>query len=210
MTVYAHHVVGFGPGRLAGITGHLVGAGRSAVRASGGELFGVWKPLIGLSLNHAVVLTRWPDLGAAERHAGTVLDGLEDLGIVERDLWQPTLRPLPGQPPPDRRDGYVTHRWYDIHESDLDRFLELSAQTWSSWEGVHAGSVIGLWRSLAAPAPGRVRMRLMAWYRDLGVWERSRYWKRTPGAETANRSLSARYGVTLDSAVDILEPVAGG
>lgn len=207
MTMYAHHVVAFGPGRLTEVARHLVETGRCRVRAAGGELFGVWKPLIGLSLNHVVILTRWPSIESAERHTSAVLDDLTDLTIVQRDLWKPTLRPLPGHDRPRQLEGYVTHRWYDIRESDLDRFLELSAATWGNWEGSHDGSVIGLWRSLTEPAPGLVRMRLMAWYRELSVWERSRYWKRTPGAETANRNLGARYDMTLDSAVSILEPI---
>lgn len=206
MAIYEHHVVGFAPGRLAEVTGHLRDAGGAAVDAKGGQVFGIWKPLIGLSLNHAVAVVRWPDEAAAKANAGAVLAGCPDLAIEGHDLWVATLRPQPDFLPA-RRPGYVTHRWYDIRAADLATFLEHSGGAWGSWEGTHDGEVLGLWRSLEAPAPGLIRMRLMAWYRDLGVWERSRYWKGTQGAETANQRLGARYGLTLDSAVSILEPV---
>jgi hypothetical protein len=207
MAIYEHHVVAFGPGRLAEVTGRIADTGRQNVAAKGGHVFGVWKALIGLSLNHAVVVTEWADAAAAEASANAVIDGIEGLTIEARDLWVPTLRPAPGAT--SRCDpGFVTHRWYDIRESDFERFLELSSATWGNWEGTHDGGVQGLWRTQVAPAPGLVRMRLMAWYRDMGVWERSRHWKGTKGAETANKNLGQRYDLTLDSAVSILMPIA--
>jgi len=206
MAVYAHHVLAVAPGRLASVADALATSGRAAVEARGGSLFGRWKALIGFSLNHVVVLTEWPDEAAARSGAAEVLRGAADAAIEQHDLWLPTLRPRPGAVA--RCDpGFVTHRWYDIRETDLERFLELSAGTWGNWESVHDGEVLGLWRSLASPGSGLLRMRLMAWYRDMSVWERSRHWKGTKGAETANRTLGARYDLTLDSAVSILQPL---
>ena len=207
MAIYEHHVAVFGPGRLGETGATFNGAGRAAVEARGGRVLGVWKALIGLSLNHVVVLTEWADEAAAVANADAVLAGQTGLTIEQHDLWVPTLRPAPGASPRSE-PGFVTHRWYDIRESDLERFLELSSATWGNWEGTHDGEVIGLWRTLAPPAPGLLRMRLMAWYRDMSVWERSRHWKGTKGAETANRNLGQRYDLTLDSAVSILQPIA--
>lgn len=207
MALYEHHVLRCEPGSLAAAIATLDGDGRSAVAAAGGQVFGLWKALIGLSLNHLVVLTEWPDEATAKTNEGAVLAGLDRAVVGQHDVWLPTLRPAPGVVA--RRDpGFVTHRWYDIRDLDVERFLELSSATWSNWEGVHEGAVMGLWRTRLPPAPGLVRMRLMAWYRDMGVWERSRHWKGTRGAETANRNLGARYDLTLDSAVSILQPVA--
>ena len=211
MAVHEHHVVAFGSGQLSRVASEVAGAGRSAVTRRGGRMFGVWKPLIGLSLNHVVVVTEWPDEAAASANAHAAIESVAGLSVKEHDLWLPTLRPLPEAVPPlsqRREGGYVTHRWYDIAEADLARFLDYSSSTWGNWEGTHDGEVLGLWRTAVAPAPGLIRMRLMAWYRDLGVWERSRYWKKTPGAETANQNLGARYAMTIDSAVSILEAVA--
>lgn len=205
-SVYEHHVVAFGPGRLAEVTGHIATAGREAVARKGGLLYGVWKPLIGLSFNHAVVVTEWPDETAAAVNADAAIAGLAGIEKEQRDIWLPTLRPAAGTM--TRRDpGFVTHRWYDIRETDFERFLELSANTWGNWEGTHDGEVQGLWRQQAPAGPGLIRMRLMAWYRSMDAWERSRHWKGTKGAETANRNLGQRYDLTLDSAVSILQPV---
>jgi hypothetical protein len=206
MSVYEHHVIAFGPGRVAEVGKAIATAGRAAVQAKGGELFGVWKPLIGISFNHIVSVTEWPDERAAGDHADTAIAMLNGIETVQHDVWLPTLRPQPGAVA--RNDpGFVTHRWYDIRESDLERFLEYSANTWGNWEGTHDAAVQGLWRQKAAPSPGLIRMRLMAWYRSMSAWENSRHWKGTKGAETANQNLTARYNLTLDSAVSILQPV---
>lgn len=205
MSIYEHHVVAFGPGRVAEVATAIATAGRGAVEAKGGRLFGVWKPLIGLAFNHIVCLTEWQDEAAAKANADTAIRSIRDIEKAQHDIWQPTLRPAPGAVA--RSDpGFVTHRWYDIAEADFERFLELSSATWGNWEGVHDGGVQGLWRQKAPPAPGQIRMRLMAWYRDMSVWERSRHWKGTKGAETANQNLGARYDLTLNSAVSILQP----
>ncbi|MGE3915395.1 MAG: hypothetical protein AB7F78_06810 [Hyphomicrobiaceae bacterium] len=204
MSIYEHHVVAFGHGRLAEVTGVIATRGREAVAARGGQVFGVWKPLIGLAFNHAVVVTEWPDEAAATANADAVLADLAGLTKEQHDLWLPTLRPAPGAVA-RTEPGYVTHRWYDIREDDLERFLTLSSATWGNWEGTHDSQVQGLWRERTPPAPGLLRMRLMAWYRDMSVWERSRHWKGTRGAETANRNLGQRYDLTLDSAVSILQ-----
>lgn len=206
MSVHEHHVLAVGPGQLAGTLAHVARHGPAAVEARGGRMFGLWKPLIGLSLNHVVVLTEWPDRATADANAHAVLAGLDAPSIEQHDIWIPTLRPKPGVVVPVR-PGYVSHRWYEIDEAGYDAFLGFSGEAWDSFEATHASQVLGLWRSATPPAPGRIRMRLMAWYRDMATWEASRYWKKTSGAETANDKLSQRYAMTLDSAVSILEPV---
>jgi hypothetical protein len=206
MSVYEHHVIGFGPGRVAEVGGTIAKSGRDAIEAQGGRLFGLWKPLIGLRFNTIVCVTEWPDEEAALKNAGAAVAGLVGIEAEQHDLWLPTLRPDPGVPARSE-PGFVTHRWYDIRESDFERFLELSANTWGNWEGTHDGAVQGLWRQKQPPAPGLIRMRLMAWYRSMAAWENSRHWKGTKGAETANRNLGARYDLTLDSSVSILQPL---
>lgn len=206
MSVYEHHVIGFAPGRLADVAKTIATNGREAVAANGGRLFGLWKPLIGLRFNNVVCVTEWPDHETATAHADAALTGLDGIEKVQHDLWLPTLRPQPGAVA-RVSPGFTTHRWYDIREEDFERFLDLSARTWGNWENTHDGEVQGLWRQKAAPAPGLIRMRLMAWYGSMSAWENSRHWKGTKGAETANQSLGARYDLTLDSSVSILQPV---
>ncbi len=204
-SIYEHHVLAIAPGELAASLDLVRTRGRASVEAAGGRLFGAWKPLIGLSLNHIVVVTEWPDDAAAEPSSNNaVLRGLDGPAVEQHDYWLPTLRPAPGATLPTT-PGYVTHRWYDIHADGLDRFLELTRQTWGNWEGTHAGEVLGLWRTSQEPRPGVIRMRLMAWYKDMSAWETSRHWKGTKGAETANQNLGQRYDMTIDSAVSMLQ-----
>ncbi len=207
MSIYEHVVAAVEPGTLAAALDDASGPGLRAVEAAGGRLFGLWKPLIGLSFNHVVAVVEWPTADAPGRAAGLLLGRFDGARIEQNDLWVATLRPKPGAVA--RQDpGFVTHRWYDIEEAGLDRFLELSANTWGNWEGTHDSQVQGLWRSETRPGPGLIRMRLMAWYASMDAWERSRHWKGTKGAETANANLTQRYDMTRDSAVSILQPVA--
>ena len=206
MSIYEHVVAAVEPGTLAAVLDTASGRGRQAVEAAGGRLFGLWKPLIGLSFNHVVAVVEWPSADAPGTAAGMLLAGASGAKIVQNDLWIATLRPQPGAVA-RQEPGFVTHRWYDIDADGLDRFLELSANTWANWEGTHDSQVQGLWRSQTIPGPGLIRMRLMAWYASMDVWERSRHWKGTKGAETANANLTQRYDMTRDSAVSILQAV---
>jgi hypothetical protein len=210
MSVCQHHVLAIPPRRHEAIAERIRSAGSEATARDGGRLFGIWKPLLGLSLNHLIVLTEWPDANSALTRGADILTGIEDATLEWCDLWQPTLRPAPGARLPELAGGYYSHRHYDIAADTLPAFLEHSAQAWGSFEGTHPSQVIGLWRSSHVPAPGLIRMRLMAWYQDMATWERSRYWKGAAGAETANKQLGARYAMTLDSAVSIVELVHRG
>ncbi len=210
MSIFQHHVLRIPPREHAVISDHIKSVGAAAIAANGGRLFGIWKPLLGLSLNHLIVLAEWPDAEAAITHGADILVGIDGATVELCDLWQPTLRPAPGARLPELNGGYYSHRHYDIAADTLPTFLEHSAAAWGSFEGTHVSQVIGLWRSSHVPAPGLVRMRLMAWYQDMATWERSRYWKGTSGAETANAQLGARYAMTLDSAVSIVELVHRG
>ncbi|MFM9939998.1 MAG: hypothetical protein ACKVP7_10940 [Hyphomicrobiaceae bacterium] len=209
MSVYEHVVASVEAGQLATVLAQAGTAGREAIARDGGRLFGLWKPLIGLSFNHVVAVVEWPQAQAPGRAPPLLLGNHPGVQVVQNDVWQATLRPAPGKI--IRHDpGFVTHRWYDIEAVNLPKFLELTSNTWGNWEGQHDGEVLGLWRSLTLPHPTqhpeRIRMRLMAWYRSMSVWENARHWKGTKGAETANSNLGARYDLTLDSAVSILQP----
>lgn len=210
MSVYQHHVLAIPPKQHGAIAERIKSEGTNGIAADGGRLVGIWKPLLGLGLNHLIVLAEWPDADTAIAHGADILAGIEGATIELCDLWQPTLRPTSGARLPELTGGYYSHRHYDIAADTLQAFLDHSAGAWGSFEGTHASQVIGLWRSSHVPAPGLIRMRLMAWYQDMATWEHSRYWKGTPGAESANVQLSARYAMTLDSAVSIVELVHRG
>lgn len=207
MRVYSHHVVGFGPGRRDAVFAHIQAQGVPAITGAGGRLFALFKPLIGLSLNHAILICEWADDALAARSATLALRGLTDIEIKHDDLWDATLRPAPGKTLPHMH-GLYSHRRFDVRAADLPRFLELSGAAWDNFETAFGSEVIGLWRSRVVPAPGVVTLRLTAWYADMAAWERSRWFNKTPGGEVANANLAERYAMTLDSAVSIVQRVA--
>jgi hypothetical protein len=204
MTVYEHWTFACEPGRLEALVEHLGKQGRSEIEAAGGRVLGIFKPLIGLSLNHAVVIAEWPGSDTPFSAHHVLSAACHGTSIEVHDLWEATLRPAPGAVLPHLH-GLYTHRWFDIDAARHQEFLDHSGAAWGNFETAHEAKVIGLWRARNAPAPGRIRMRLMAWYRDLGVWESSRFFNAKPQAAEANARLGARYQMTLDSAVAILQ-----
>jgi hypothetical protein len=206
MTVYEHWTLACEPGRLETLLAHLEGPGRVEIERAGGRVLGIFKPLIGLSLNHAVVWAEWPrdSTGFDARHS--LIVACPGASVEARDLWDATLRPSAGATLPHMH-GLYSHRWFDIDAAQYEAFLEHSGSAWPNFETAHDARVIGLWRGRNAPSPGRIRMRLSAWYRDLGVWESSRFFNARPQAAEANARLGARYAMTLDSFVAILQRV---
>ena len=70
----------------------------------------------------------------------------------------------------------------------------------------HATRVVGFWRSRRNVGPGLVEVRLMAWYKDLGAWEGSRFWAGSadPAAAAAHARFRERAGLTIDTAVTVM------
>jgi hypothetical protein len=175
MTIHDQRIVRFGPRLTDAGARHIAAEGTRAVAANGGRLFGVFKPVIGMSQNCVVVITEWPDEAAAQAHAGVALQGVSGAYPVAQDLWEPTARPLPGEVPAETT-GFYSHRAFDIRPENWPRFLELSASAWDNFEGVNDSVVKGFWKARTPPEPGLLRVRLMAWYASLDAWERSRWW----------------------------------
>lgn len=209
MPIYDQRIIRLPAGRIDALGARIAADGDGLLAGHGGRLFGVFKGMIGLSLNTAVVVTEWPDEAAASRHGGLLVDGIDGATLVDRDLWEPTSRPRPGERPAET-GGYYSHRAFDMKEGDWPRFLELTEAAWGDWEGVHAARVAGFWKCRNRPAPGEVRIRLMAWYESLDAWERSRWFnanaKPSPEAYARFRERSA---FLTDTQVSILTRFAG-
>lgn len=173
-----------------------------------GRLFGVFRPVIGRSQAEIVIVTEWPAEAAADAHSNVALGETAGLETVVRDLWTPTLRPLPGERP-DQKGGYYSHRAFDIRSQDWPRFRDLSAEAWESWEATHAARTVGFWLCRTPPGPGLVRVRLMAWYENLEAWERSRYWNpgAKAGSERAYDLFRERAAMMVDTHVAILRRI---
>ncbi|MFM9942131.1 MAG: hypothetical protein ACKVP7_21815 [Hyphomicrobiaceae bacterium] len=208
MSIYDHRIIAFGTGQADAVTGHIVNAGAQAVAAEGGRLFAVFKPVIGLSSNQAIVLTEWASETAALQHGGDVLRGLAGVVLSEHDLWEGTVRPTPGVSPTET-GGYYSHRAFDIQPADWPRFLELSETAWGNFEGAHASKVTGFWKARTPPVAGQLRVRLMAWYESLDAWERSRWWnpKARDGSDESFNRFRERSKLLLNTGVSILSRV---
>ena len=201
MRIFQHHVLATAPKAAADVAKQLAG---HAI-ATGGRVFGVFTPMIGLSLNHVVMLSEFPDEATARS-----VDLLHNVPatVVRHEFWEPDPRPAPGEALPEL-DGFFSHRWFDCAEADWPLFRQLSTTAWENFEDVHDTRVIGFWRSRTPPAAGLTRVWLMAWYKNLAAWEASRFVLNPTGtaAEQAFANFRARRELTVDSAVSILRRV---
>lgn len=205
MAIYDQRIVRFEPRRIDAGCQQIIAASAEPLAAKGGRLFGVFKAVIGLSQNRAVVITEWADETQASAWGHLALEGLEGGRSESREIWEGTSRPTAGRSPTEA-GGVYSHRAFDILEGDWPRFLELSEAAWGNFEGVHATRVAGFWKSRTPPAPGQLRVRLMAWYESLDAWERSRWWnpKAKQGSDDAFARFRERSQMLQDTGVSIL------
>ncbi len=200
MAVFEHMIVDCPPFQAADVGAEILCRGS----ASPGRLFGVFSPQIGLSVNRLVILTEFPDAASVPAGPPAWLDG-QSVTVEQRELWEPAPRPAAGESLIDA-GGYYSHRRFDCRVADWPRFQQLSVTAWDNFEDVHDTRVVGFWRAVTAPAPGLVRVWLMAWYRDLAAWEGSRWYQASPdpAAKAAFERFRERRTLTVDSAVSIL------
>ena len=208
MPIHDQRIVVFAPRQVDPGIQQVLSRGEKAITAKGGRIFGVFKPVIGLSTNRAIVITEWPDAAKASASGALVLDGVADGRTESQELWEPTSRPKPGQSPTET-GGVYSHRAFDILEADWPRFLELSETAWGNFEDAHAARVAGFWKSRTPPGPGQLRIRLMAWYENLDAWERSRWWNPAAreGSDAAFSRFRERAQLLQDTGVSILARV---
>jgi len=205
MRIFQHHVLAVAPRAAQDVGKRLLSSAAPAAQAAGGRVFGVFTPMIGLSNNHVVMLSEFPDEAAAR--GVDLLAGIP-AGMERHEFWEPDPRPAADEAFPEA-DGFFSHRWFDCADADWPRFRELSATAWDNFEGVHDTRVIGFWRSRTAPGLGLTRVWLMAWYKHLAAWEASRFVLNPVGtaAEQAFANFRARRDLTVDSAVSMLRRV---
>ncbi len=209
MTIHDQRILRFGPRLADAGARQLVSVGARAVADQGGKLFGVFKPVIGMSQNCVVVITEWPDEAEAATRAAAALQSVSGAHLMAQDLWEPTARPLPGEAPSET-SGFYSHRAFDIRPENWPRFLELSTTAWDNFEGVNESVVKGFWKTRTPPEPGLMRVRLTAWYASLDAWERSRWWSSNarPGQEAAIQRFRERSSMLENNEVSILTRVA--
>lgn len=205
MRIFQHHVLAT-PARAAqAVAAGLLASAGVAAAGAGGRVWGCFVPMIGLSNNHVVLLTEFPDEAAAR--SVDVLAGAA-VSVERHEFWEPDPRPGPGDVIAES-EGFFSHRWFDCADADWPRFRELSVTAWDNFEDVHDTRVAGFWRSRTPPAPGLTRVWLMAWYKDLAAWQGSRFVLNPVGtrAEQAFANFRARRDMTVDSAVSMVRRV---
>ena len=167
---YDYLTLELAPGRAAweGLRAHLPSQVIPAVHTAGGQALGLFSPQLGFAANEAVLLLRWPD----EARANPAVIDIENIQVRSRDRLTATLRPADDDTP--KPGGIYVHRWFTVAPANVETFVALSGQAWSSFEAGFDTNIFGLFRA-NDPAPnGDVRMLLLTRYADHGVWEASR------------------------------------
>jgi hypothetical protein len=199
MAEYQHHILISAPCGAPALA-------KAILETDGRErrIFGLFTPQIGLSVNRVVVISHAPTDGGPD---GLMAPGA--LGLELHEAWTADPRPTAEETFPER-EGFFSHRWFDVAEADWPRFRELSVTAWDNFEGAHDTRVIGFWRSHTAPRPGLIRVWLMAWYKTLAAWEGSRWYLNSDRADAAQayENFRARHEITVDTGVSLLRRAA--
>jgi len=167
------------PGRgFAAIAQEVESTTLPAVEAAGGIRWMLANGLFGLWNHEVLLVTAWP----AGLSRGDVLAANLPAGAAVVDEYEliPTVRPETDAPP--TRAGVYVHRLFGVDAANVDRFVELSAEAWKTFETSpeYESQPQGLFRQRNHPERGGL-MLLVTWYDRLESWERSR----TPPPEAA-------------------------
>lgn len=150
----------------------LNGAFRSTLRASGGELLGLFAPQLGFASNEATLLLRWRNDSDADQFQIPADTG----GILRtRDRLVATARPHSGQQL--ELGGIYVHRWFTIDADRIADFVDLSQRAWTQFEDSYDTKIFGLFEAATDAAErheGTARLFLLTRYRDHSAWEASR------------------------------------
>lgn len=170
----------------------------AALRAAGGELYGIWRSQIGRPRDELTVLTRWPGdcpaPGEVELLLRAALPPVRALSTSKLRAW---LRPIDGLPP--SRQGNYAFRTFELAQAHREEFLSLCAQAWPGFEAAYDSQVIGLWE-IECSEPGRTRALLLTRRPDLAMWERSKLPQGEAETEVRDK-LSRRYDLCDDTEV---------
>jgi hypothetical protein len=173
------------------LAGRLAETTIPAVRTTGGEPWMTANGLFGLWTNELILVTAWPQVSGATAIVGSNLP--DGASIVQQYEFVATVRPANEVPP--SRPGVYVHRLFEVNAADVERFVELSEEAWTTFEGAggYQAEPQGLFRQREHAAEGGL-MLLVTWYDRLESWERSR----TPAPE-AEANFRARAALTRKS-----------
>ena len=146
--------------------------GAEALGGLGGSVWGCWPggPGIGLRSDAVLLFTHWSD-DAAAGAATELLRNAPAVVAVEGTPLRATVRPTDADPV--RGAGWWVFRDFELGQADVERFVALSAEAWTSFEARFGARIDGLFRA-PDPDADRARLLLVTRYADLGTWEASR------------------------------------
>ena len=123
-----------------------------ALQAAGGQPWVIANGLFGLWTNELILVNAWPNDGAASSAVAANLP--PGASIVQQYEFVATARPATDEPP--TRPGLYVHRLFEVHAADVERFVELSREAWTTFEGSgdYQAEPQGLFRQREHPAEG--------------------------------------------------------
>lgn len=181
----------------------VAGEGGAALRAAGGQVWGLWNgaPGIGFDSDVHVLASVWPD-DAAAGAAVELLKSSTHIVEVRGTPLHPTLRPLDSTP--GAAEGVWVFRDFEVPAAQADRFVALSGAAWETFEARFDAHIAGLFRAPDA-TPGVAAFVLLTRYADYATWEASRSESADPDAWARFRE---RRALTRRSRARSAAPVA--
>ncbi|MDA0272733.1 MAG: hypothetical protein O3C68_05730 [Proteobacteria bacterium] len=132
------------------------------VEAAGHQMFGIFASLFGLAGNEIYLVT----FGENQLR----LELTDEVQLLSNHLLNPTIRPASHEP--TTRPGVYVFRWFRVSPDSVDEIVHLSGEAWPTLERSFETKIQGLFVE-ATEQPSE--MLLITWYKDLSVWEASRY-----------------------------------
>lgn len=148
------------------------GNGATAVTNAGGGVWGLWDGRRGLGFrsDELIVSTSWPDETMAL--AGVrVLESCPVVVDAATTMLSATQRPTSDEACTGA--GIWVFRDFETSDADAERFVELSASAWETFETNYDARIFALFRGIGSES-GTTRFLLVTRYADLATWEISR------------------------------------
>ena len=211
--IYVHHEVSCAPRHWSEVAEQIQKSSHFGNSDGQAFLYGIWRSQIGLARDVLTMISVWPDMRTASSGSDNIFSGLKFINSHTTKFLTPTLRPRSSEPPVQQ--GNYAFRWFETPKGNYDKFLQLCAEAWPSFESSFDSQVIGLWRQQQIDKTS-VSTLLLTRRPDLSMWERSKIPKTSEEKATRDK-LGRRYDLcdhtivyttTLITALDAKDTVS--
>jgi hypothetical protein len=194
---YAFRTIRIAPRAWPQVTVAVRDRTAKAMQAAGGQLWGLFTPLIGMRSDTGILISVWPDRTGAQARADAALGGISEILGCDGEEIVPTVRPKAATPP--SAAGVYSFRWFELRDADVPELIQLSSSAWETFERTFASDILGFWRSTATPSPA-ARVLLLTRYPDHATWDRSRIDVPVPG-DPSSAALFLRRRELIESTI---------